>query len=288
MSSEVHSKTGRAFVALRALLLLCAANGCLVDNPAYDGRTSVAGNQADASVTFDARSQPSLDVATPRDTVEIPTMSLPPQVPTEGLIGWWSFDQLVGGVIRDLSGNGLHGNVVGELVLTEGKQGRAASFNGSSYVHVPYKPVLDQISGEVTVAAWVWSKPSSPGNAHMLLSRQEHEGQWEYYGLACDDDAVVMYLSPDTFDHVHETLVLSEWVHAAATFDGSKMRIFINGFEQANSTQSPRWGQDTNGLLIGANQNVNLIEEFFEGDLDSLGLWKRALSAEEINRLATP
>jgi len=274
MRSEPQNKMRSAIGAAHVVLWLCAGTSCLVDNPAYQRATI----ETDASASPDARWQQASDV----------TMSLPPQVPTKGLIGWWSFDQIEGGVVRDLSGNGLDGTVVGKLSLIAGRQGQAASFNGNTYVNVRYKPVLNEISGAVTVAAWVWSKTTSPRDRQMLLSRQERDGVWEHYGLACVDDTVVMYLAPNLSDHVHEPRLPSEWVHTAATFDGSTLRLYINGVEQEATEQSPRWGSDTNGLSIGANQNQDLIEEFFEGFLDSLGLWKRALSVDEIKRLAAP
>ena len=67
----------------------------------------------------------------------MPLVLLPVQSPkidvngslTEGLVGWWKFDETDGNVASDSSGNGNDGNLTNGPTWTEGKIGGALSFD---------------------------------------------------------------------------------------------------------------------------------------------------------------
>ncbi|OIO00097.1 MAG: hypothetical protein AUJ49_10155 [Desulfovibrionaceae bacterium CG1_02_65_16] len=74
----------------------------------------------------------------------------------------------------------------------------------------------------------------------------------------------------------------AKWYHVAATWNGATVRLYING-SQARSTNTSRTAATTsNALLIGGNGSTS-----FDGRIDDLYLYDRALSAAEITGLAS-
>ncbi|WP_194977209.1 LamG domain-containing protein, partial [Aquiflexum lacus] len=75
---------------------------------------------------------------------------------------------------------------------------------------------------------------------------------------------------------------LGEWIHVAATFDGTTSRIFVNGTEDVSSIYAPfNIGTSSGDLVIGA---VSTIQRF-NGAIDDLRLYGRALEVSEIFEL---
>ncbi|MCA0353706.1 MAG: hypothetical protein LCH85_17065 [Chloroflexi bacterium] len=67
------------------------------------------------------------------------------------------------------------------------------------------------------------------------------------------------------------------WSHIATTFDGTTMRLYINGVEQANSAAAAgKVPYPISTLRVGR------IDNYFKGSIDELSLFDRALSASEV------
>ena len=80
-----------------------------------------------------------------------------------------------------------------------------------------------------------------------------------------------------------------EWVHVASTYDGSSLRIFVNGVLDIERTiPSASWGPTCSNiepLAIGAKDRTippPVTEAFWNGGLDDVRVYSRALSADEI------
>ena len=70
------------------------------------------------------------------------------------LVGYWSFDEGVGSVAHDSSGNGLDGTLNGDPQWVEGQLGGALEFDGDDFVEIPHGPLLS-ITDQITIAAWI-------------------------------------------------------------------------------------------------------------------------------------
>jgi hypothetical protein len=75
------------------------------------------------------------------------------------------------------------------------------------------------------------------------------------------------------------------WMHVAATWDGSSIRLYINGIQDSSKSVSFTLGNNTGALLIGAEgSGLNM----FKGQMDDVRIYKTVLSPAEILMLATP
>jgi Concanavalin A-like lectin/glucanases superfamily len=82
------------------------------------------------------------------------------------------------------------------------------------------------------------------------------------------------------------------WFHAAATVDAAgTARIFVNGEEVKRNLKDgrPSLGGGSNPLIIGGGINgpdAEFVRELFQGALDELLIYDRALTPEELVSLA--
>jgi hypothetical protein len=210
-------------------------------------------------------------------------LSLSPIFDTSELVGYWAFDDGSGTSAADSSGNANAGawNGSGSHWAT-GKVGGAGQFNGTNdYVNIGDPPAL-RFNGatQLTVAAWV--KRSSSEDVGGIV------GNWTSLG----SDGHLMYTSSNKVECVVKNTSETEfyasgggvalpadvWTHVACDLDGSRIRIFFNGIEQASTVFTGTLKYTGQPVLIGLYSAAN----YFTGEIDDLRIYSRALSAAEI------
>jgi hypothetical protein len=204
---------------------------------------------------------------------------------TEGLVGWWTFDEGSGNIAADSSGNGNDGTLNGPVEWTaDGKIGGALKFTGPyNYVQIQDSPSLD-MTQEITIAAWI--NPSWTGN-NRILQKSSGGGDNQYRLLKEWGDNMVFHLpglSPDRLEFVGLP-PLGEWTHLAATYDGSSMKVYYNGVVVGEMEASGQLGTSDGTLCIGTKHETAPAGDEFNGMLDDVRIYNRALSVSEIKQL---
>ena len=75
-----------------------------------------------------------------------------------------------------------------------------------------------------------------------------------------------------------------KWHHGLVTFDGSVLKLFLDGKQISSLTTTKTPDMTGNQpLRIGANSLI--IDDMFKGDVDEVGIWSRALTTSEISDL---
>ena len=86
-----------------------------------------------------------------------------------------------------------------------------------------------------------------------------------------------MVTSPNSYNN-------GQWHHGVVTFDGSILRLYIDGVQITTlSTSSIPETAGINPLKIGANSRI--ADNLFTGSIDEVGVWNRALNTTEITNL---
>ncbi len=207
----------------------------------------------------------------------------------DGLVAFYPFN----GNANDESGNGNHGTIVGEnIALTTDRFGfpdRAYEFSTDLYqfIEIADSPDFD-FNPSVTFAAWICLNSYIDDN-RTIISKYTEGAEHKTLGInyyvaprraylflypVFHPDYPPEYQGPQTV----EEIPLNEWVHVAATYDGSVGKIYFNG---AVSGECIRSGDpaDAGGILrIGPN---------WDGKIDDVRIYNRALSDEEIQGLYT-
>ena len=75
------------------------------------------------------------------------------------------------------------------------------------------------------------------------------------------------------------TLPVNAWSYVSATYDGSNIRLYVNGNQVASVPQTGPISTSSGVLHMGTN---NVFHEGYTGEMDEVRIYNRALSASEI------
>lgn len=211
------------------------------------------------------------------------------------LTGYWAFENDV----SDGSGYGNNGTNT-DVTFAAGKNsplGQAASFNGtSSYVSVPHNALLAMgtPSQAFTVSAWI--KTSAATTPFLVKGRINTASHIDYnFGLSGGKLQLLRWhQSPDTAESITNTsgpsLNDNAWHHVVFVNESaSSHKLYIDGILAETSTAV--WTQtdsNTEPLTIGRFQNATYSDTFYNGLLDDVRVYQRALTADQVARLAEP
>ncbi len=214
---------------------------------------------------------------------------VPTYVPTSGLVGWWPFT----GNANDGSGNGNNGTVNGATLTSDrfGNINQAYSFNGvSDFIEVPDSPTFN--ISNVTISSWYNAVDYSDGGVggqRIIVSKREPSGWGNAFqmglGLSSFNQAAANWTISGingSFSFLDASLVPNIWFHFVYTHDNDSAKIYING----NLVQSIGiiGGLSINTLPVRFGQRPNGWHPF-NGKLDDIGIWNRALTPAEITAL---
>ena len=198
-----------------------------------------------------------------------------------GLVGAWGFDEASGPAVTDASGRGNGGTVDGATRTAAGKFGGAVSFDGiNDWVTIPDADSLDLATG-MTIEAWV--RPTAVGTAWRTVMLKEQPANLIYAlyaGNAKGRAATDVFTTADKSLSGTTATPLNAWTHLAATYDGTTLRLYVNGVEAATKAVSGAIRSSTGPLRIGGNGVWS--SEFFAGLIDEVRVYDRPLSAADI------
>ncbi len=74
-------------------------------------------------------------------------------------------------------------------------------------------------------------------------------------------------------------LALNTWAHIAATYDGTTLRMYVDGSQVASAARTGVIKTSTNALTLGGDP---FYGQYFRGTIDEVRIYNRALSAAEV------
>ena len=200
--------------------------------------------------------------------------------PLSGLVAAYSFDEGAGSITTDVSGKNNSGTISNATWTASGKYGGALTFNGSNALVVIPPSTSLNVTNAMTQEAWVYPTVSKASWSTVM-----HRETDAYYLHASCPDGAMLPASGATFNGTESyvagasALPLNTWSHVASTYDGSSLKIYVNGVLSSTKTVSGSVQNNNNPLRIGGNYPYG---QFFEGRIDDVRVYNRALSATEI------
>lgn len=160
------------------------------------------------------------------------------------------------------------------------------SFSGSSsaYAQIPDAPALNPTTA-VTLEAWIfptsWRTSIFEGS---IIAKEIATGNGGYI-LRCGAGGKLSFALGigTTFVELATTtniLTLNQWQHVAGTYDGTTMRIYLNGVEVGNKAQTGPINVSSNPVEIG--RNFAYTSRYFTGRIDEARIFNTALDAATI------
>jgi hypothetical protein len=193
----------------------------------------------------------------------------------DGLMARWDFDEHASApIVRDLSGNGNDATIRGPQYAPAGK-GACLCFDGiDDYVDCG-KPTL-QIADRISVTAWLRPERPPAGEAGIVGRGASFDANW---GLTYSDGARCYFYLSGGANNCSAELAPGSWHHVAATYDRSKLRVYIDGKEAASKPLDITTINDQGELLLGKNGRAH-----FKGVIDDVRLYNQSLAPEAIRR----
>lgn len=192
-------------------------------------------------------------------------------------IGQWTFDEGEGTTVADTSGNDNHGTVAGPT-WTDGVVGTTLSFSGNGCVEVPHHASLSPRNA-LTIEAWV--NPSTTMNWRKVISKSVgNNTDYSIFQGAENNLAfsIKMGSVARTAYAPANSVPLGEWTYVVGTYDGSRMKLYLNGNLVKTINISGQINTHNEPLRIGG-ENPGA---YFEGMIDEVKIYNEALSAAEI------
>jgi len=193
-------------------------------------------------------------------------------------------DDIDGNNPLDLSSYGNDGTVFGDATLTNGFFGQGFEFDGDNdFIRISHDSSIDFNGQEdsFSIAAWIY--PTSFGGWRGIVTKgRDYTGVYQWYGLWLEDNQAVFGLDMGEVNlHCSEALTPNTWYHIVSTYKPDSQHIYLNGVEcgsdagTANIT-NPR------DLAIGRALGQ---QEYFNGTIDEVFIFRRTLSQQEIKSL---
>ena len=208
----------------------------------------------------------------------------------EGLVVYFTFDNVKGKAIVDDSGNGLDADIIANTEIVKGKYGDAIRITnvGADCVNVPASDDL-KITGEITMAAWI-NQDSWATDAQWFDKNCHNGGEHSSYGIGAFNGGTNfnMFLgtgnSRPTLSQPH-ALDTKTWHHVVGTYDGSTMKVYVDGEVAAEKDEKFDFkGTNDQDLRIGCSKDRPNYT-FENGSIDEAAVWRRALSEGEIQEI---
>ena len=207
---------------------------------------------------------------------------------TPGLVGYWKMNDGSGTTARDFSGWGNDATLVGSPAWVPVANGLALNLNGSTtYATVTDQAALDSGSA-LTLSAWI--RPRA--KAEQVLISRALMGSVDGYELALSSTGKVFARvnqasSGDSYRVNSSTsypTTGTAWMHVAATYDGSRIRLYINGILEGNVPGPLAIGTGSVAVGLGAQSDGTRP---FNGTLEEVRIYNLALSGTEIAALSS-
>jgi hypothetical protein len=211
----------------------------------------------------------------------------------DGLVASYTLD----GDANDSSGNEHNGTAVGEPAFVKGQVGMALDFDGTDDVVELGK--FDVVGG-ITLAAWIKADDFEINDARIITKANEWSGDSHWWMVSTISETSLRFRlktdeGPATATLISDpVLEAGVFAHVAATWDGSTMRLYKDGVEVAS--------QEKGGTAVAVDPDISVaigsqpsdafasdpshVAKFFDGLIDDVRIYDRALSEGELLYLA--
>ena len=202
-----------------------------------------------------------------------------------GLAAYYSFIEGEGSIAHDWSGNKNDGKILGAARWVTGTYGLALELNGKdAYVDCGISGRLGRVAAAGTIQVWCrpyqvqgglvnWSTGGGWNDERLVLAVNTYHGGNTMMGCIADGGSSQTFPG---FGVVEE----GEWVHLTMSWDGRTLRLYRDGLLTAMLAQTLTPEIQNVPLWLGRCQGLGF--EHFDGILDEVRIYNRALTTEEV------
>jgi len=201
-----------------------------------------------------------------------PVESVTGDPPADGLVVHWELD----GNGLDASGNGHDGTVTGALPAEDrfGSSNNALQFDGIDDVFEV--PDFHDWDDQISISAWVNVQGWTSENATII----EKHGE---IGFTIREDDIHFYLASGKTLNQPFSINTNQWTNIVATWDGSTMKIFVNGEEIGSMNASGTIANSSYSMYVASDESH--VPHHYLGLIDDVRIYNIGLNSGEILNL---
>jgi hypothetical protein len=225
--------------------------------------------------------------------------TVPNYVPTNGLVGWWPFN----GNAIDESINTNDGTVNGAALTADrfGNANSAYSFDGlNDNIIIQNNPQINPTS--ITISGWInnaTNATNTQNGAKGIITKWYQQGNCnnnsDNYTVMLSyvnnsslllNATLINSSSSTALNSINNVVGVNSWKFFTFVHDATMgQKIYIDGVLINSNNITGTLCYTTNNLIFGADNQFGTLWRFFNGKLDDIGIWNRALTPTEITGL---
>jgi hypothetical protein len=217
--------------------------------------------------------------------------TLSPLYNTNGLVGWWKFDEGSGSVAKDYSTNGNSGFLVNGPSWTAGRLAGGINFGDSRYINISANIINP---GQGSISFWTkhgWDPLDNITHGWFQTDQGVNNPGWiSFYKYGANNldfrvrnNDVCCYATAGTgLNEASLYLIANQWTHITGTWDYSGAKLYVNG-TLISSAEFGGLGVptvSTSIVTLGVGHGASL-----NGIMDDVRIYNRALSAAEVKAI---
>ncbi|MEO8581626.1 MAG: LamG domain-containing protein [Patescibacteria group bacterium] len=212
---------------------------------------------------------------------------------SQGLIGYWPMDETGANTCSggsndtcDKSGQGNDGAWQNGATFTTGLYGAGVAFDGTTDdVQILNSTSLDTSATDMTISLWM--KANTVAATKALFSKRSTNGTLDYE-LFFNSAGTLQFLSGEsgvngTASSAVGAITTGKWIHVVLVKTSTAVIFYTNGQLLTTVAYTGSW-TNSDRLHIGSLDNS--FNNSFDGTIDDVRLYNRALSTQEIASLA--
>jgi len=204
----------------------------------------------------------------------------------DNLLSYYKMDE-ASGTVLDAHGdndgtNSGSTNISGKIIS-------ARSFDATND-YITTSVTSEIIYHDLTVSMWVYRK----GNGGAIFTQRYSLHGGVVLNVGVHNGKVNFWLRDNTGGGLRQlsgatTMNNDEWNFITTTLSGTNMSVWLNGVYDGSATYTGGTWNNADNQVIGGNagsgDSENNVTEFFNGSVDEIGIWDRALTSTEITQL---
>lgn len=204
-----------------------------------------------------------------------------------GLMGYWPMNEGAGASVADVTAFGHDGTIItgaSSPIWAAGLNGKCLNFDGTDDRVVIENQDFFNFYDQLTVAVWV--KGSFVHMWQAFASKGGEASGWQIrrYSDSVNAGFTIRALSPIEDYQGAAVITDGQWHLVAATYDGSTLRIYVDGQIDLESAVAGTPNPSDEPIVFGAANFGDLaLGNYHSGLLDEVAIWHRALAPQDVN-----